>query len=169
MIKRAIGLNAPEKASRALFTALIRSDVGYGSSLWSGTSKRKLQLIEGIQRRGTNYILHYPDLDYRERLTELKLLPLSFRREIIDLTFCLKCKWELCDLNLNNFVFLTPLSRTVPPRSSDDPLLLIPKRYKTESHRVSFFNRIVPLWNQLPLTVISTIQCQHGIFQEPAL
>ena len=69
MIKRAIGFNAPEKVSRSLFTALVRSDVEYGSSLWSGTSKRNLQLIEGIQRRGTNYILHYPDIDYRERLT----------------------------------------------------------------------------------------------------
>ena len=76
---------------RSLFTAPVRSDVEYGSSLWSGTSKRNLQLIEGIQKRATNYILHYPDLDYRERLTKLKLLPLSFRREIIDQTFFLKC------------------------------------------------------------------------------
>ena len=69
MIKRAIGFNAPEKVSRSLFTALVRSDVEYGSSLWSGTSKCNLQLIEGNQRRATNYILHYPDIDYRERLT----------------------------------------------------------------------------------------------------
>ena len=107
MIKRAImaiGFNAPEKVSTSLFTVLVRSDVEYGSSLWSGTSKRNLQLIEGIQRRATNYILHYPDINYRERLSKLKLLPLSFRREIIDLTFFLECKLELCDPNLNNFV-----------------------------------------------------------------
>ena len=61
-----------------------------------------LQLIEGIQRR-VNYILYYPDLDYRERLTKSELLPLSFRRETIDLTSFLKCKLELCDFNLNNF------------------------------------------------------------------
>ena len=69
MIKRTIGFNAPGKVSRSLFTALVRSDVEYGNSLWSGTSKRILQLIEGIQRRATNYILHYPDIDYRERLS----------------------------------------------------------------------------------------------------
>ena len=79
----AIGFNVPEKVSRSLFTALVTSDVEYGSSLWSGTSKRNLQLIEGIQRRATNYILHYPDLDYRECLTKLKLPPLYFRREIL--------------------------------------------------------------------------------------
>ena len=140
MIKRAIGFNAPEKVSRSLFTALVRSDVEYGSSLWSGTSKRNLQLIEGIQRKATNYILHYPDIDYRERLSKLKLLPLSFRREIIDLTFFLKCKLELCDLNLNNFVvFNSTLQNRPTTRSSAAPLLLIPKRCKTESHRASFF------------------------------
>ena len=39
MIKRAIGFNGPEKVSRPLFTALVRSDVEYGSLLWSGTSE----------------------------------------------------------------------------------------------------------------------------------
>ena len=116
MIKRAIGFNASEKVSRSLFTALVRSDVEYGSSLWSGTSKRNLQLIEGIQKRATNYILNYPNLDYRERLPKLKRLPLSFRREIIDLTFFLKCKLELnCVTSiLITLLFLTPPSRTVP-------------------------------------------------------
>ena len=94
-----------------------------------GTSKRNLQLIEGIQRRATNYILHYPDIDYRERLSKLKLLPLSFKREIIDLTFFLKCKLELCDLNLDNFVVFNATLQNRPNiRSSADPLLLIPKR-----------------------------------------
>ena len=83
MIERAIGFNAPEKVTSSLFTALVRSDVEYDSSLRSGTSERNLQLFEGTQRRATNYILHYPDLDYRKRLTKLKLLPLSFRRELL--------------------------------------------------------------------------------------
>ena len=77
MVKRAIGYNAPEKVSQTLFTALVRSDVEYGSPLWSGTSKRNLQLLEGVQRRATNYILCYPDQDYDGRLTKLDLLPLS--------------------------------------------------------------------------------------------
>ena len=59
LVKRATGFNAPEKVSRSLFTALVRSDVEYGSSLWSGTSKRNLHLVEGILRRAINYILHY--------------------------------------------------------------------------------------------------------------
>ena len=48
MIKHLIRFSAPEKVSRSLYTALVRSDVEYGSSLWSGTSKRNLLFIEGI-------------------------------------------------------------------------------------------------------------------------
>ena len=62
----------------------------------------------------------------------MKLLPLSFRREIIDLTFFLKCKLELCDLNLYNFVvFNSTLQNRPTTGSSADALLLILKRCKT--------------------------------------
>jgi len=79
MVKRAIGFHAPLKMTKTLFTALIRSDVEYGSPLWSGTSKRNIQRLEGVQRRASNFILHYPGLGYKERLTKLDILPLSFR------------------------------------------------------------------------------------------
>ena len=161
MIKRAIGFNAPEKVSKSLFTALVRSDVEYGSSLslWSGTSKGNLQLIEGIQRRATNYILHYPDIDYRERLSKLKLLPLSFRREIIDLTFFLKCKLELCDLNLNNFVvYNSTLQNRPTTRSSADPLLLIPNVAKLNPTGLRFLIVLCPcgINRLLQLDLLST-------------
>ena len=154
MVKRAIGYNAPEKVSQTLFTALVRSDVEYGSPLWSGTSKHNLQLLEGVQRRATNYILCYPDQDYDGRLTKLDLLPLSYRREIIDLCFFFRCKLELYELDLNHFVvFNYTLLDRPNTKSSDDPLLLVPQFCKTESHKASFFNRIVPMWNQLPLSI----------------
>ena len=75
----------------------------------------------------------------KSALSKLKRLPLSFRREIIDLTFFLKCKLELCDLNFYNFVVFNSTFQNRPTTgSSADPLLLILKRCKTESHRASF-------------------------------
>ena len=140
MVKHAIGFNAPEKVSQTLFTALIRSDVEYGSPLWSGTSKRNLQLLEGVQRRATNYILCYPDQDYDGHLTKLDLSPLSYRREINDLCFFFRGKLELYELHLNHFVvFNYTLLDRPNTKSSDDPLLLVPQFCKTESHKASFF------------------------------
>ena len=81
MIMRTVGFNAPVKVTKTLYSSLIRSDLEYGSCLWSGTSKHNIQVLEGVQRRATKFILHYPDQDYKERLSSLDLLPLSLRRE----------------------------------------------------------------------------------------
>ena len=48
--------------------ALIRSDLEFGSFLWSGTSRYNIPCLEGVQRRATKFNMHYPDMDYGERL-----------------------------------------------------------------------------------------------------
>ena len=52
MIKR-----APAKVSKTLYAARIRSDC---SSVWSGTSKRNIEVFEVEQRRAIKFILGYP-------------------------------------------------------------------------------------------------------------
>ena len=150
MIKRAIGFNAPPKVSKTLYAALIRSDLEYCSSVWSGTSKRNTEVIEGVQRRATKFILGYPKLDYRDRLSQLSLLPLTYRREISDLNCFFRCKMGLYDLFLDNYVQFYSTNRSRPTtRLSSDHLKLVPQLCKTESHMSFFFQRIVPIWNQL--------------------
>ena len=57
-------------------------------------------------------ILSYPDLtdlSYPERLVKLKLLPLEYRREILDLCFFFKCLKGYIDFNVLSYVnFKTP-------------------------------------------------------------
>ena len=78
LIKRTIVYEAPVRVSKTRYSALIRSNLEYCSSVWSGTSKRNIRLIEGFQRRATKCILHYPVEDYKSRLDRLDILPLSF-------------------------------------------------------------------------------------------
>lgn len=156
MIKRAIGFNAPQNVSKTLYSALIRSNLEYGSPLWSGTSKRNIKALEGVQRRATKFILGYPDLDYKERLTEISLMPLTFRREIIDLNCFFRCRDGHYDLILDNYVQFNLADQSCPTtRSSSDHLLLKMLKCKSESHRQTYFHRIVPLWNQLPFSIRS--------------
>ena len=75
LIKRTVGFNAPVNVTKALYLALIRSDLEFGSCLWSGTSRHNVECLEGVQRRATKFIMHFPDLDYRERLGQLNLPP----------------------------------------------------------------------------------------------
>ena len=153
MIMRTVGFNAPERVTKTLYSSLIRSDLEYGSCLWSGTSKHNVQLLEGVQRRATKFIMHYPDQDYKARLTSLNILPLSLRRDKIDLLFFFRCKSGHYDLDINKFVeFRGVHNRQDHPttRSSSDLFRLKSHFCRTEAHKVTHFNRIVSLWNQLP-------------------
>ena len=67
----------------------MREDYSY----WEDYSKEKITAIERVQRRATKFILKN-DLSYPERLVTFKLLPLEYRREILDLCFFFKCLKE---------------------------------------------------------------------------
>lgn len=55
--------------------------------------------LEHVQRRATKFILR-TDLSYLERLVKLKLLPLEYIREILDLCFFFKCLKGYLDFNI---------------------------------------------------------------------
>ena len=89
MIKRAVGYNAPSSVMLNLYRTLSRGILEYSAPLWSPHCSTELTRLERVQRHMTKYILHYPDLDYKQRCIKLGILPLSYRREILDLTmFC---------------------------------------------------------------------------------
>ena len=93
---RALGFHAYIKAKKACYIAMVRSIIEYASPVWSPTYKYLIIATERIQRRATNYILKNAKrpnplhINYKERLLQLKLLPLTYRREIIDLQTFLK-------------------------------------------------------------------------------
>ena len=94
-----------------------------------------------MQRHATKYVLNnYSDMSYAERCIKRSILPLCFRREIIDLVLFYK--------HLHNYVDCDfPLHSL---RSSNKgPLLKLP-RVKTTALQVSYFYRFVRLWNSLP-------------------
>ena len=75
---------------KTLYSTLVKSQLMYGSEVWwplivSNLSKR----IEGVQRRATLWVLkkRRGELSYKERLTELNLIPLVYDREQKDLLF----------------------------------------------------------------------------------
>ena len=93
---RALGFWAPQRVKRICYLAMVRSIIEYASIIWSPRFKYLITSIEALQRRATNYILANPrrpnpnHLNYKERLTKLNMLPLSYRREIADIVFFLK-------------------------------------------------------------------------------
>ena len=146
-------------ARRSLYLALVKSQLSYATQVWSPDKIALKTQIERVQRRATRWILKQPVgvMSCRDRLLTLKLLPLTFDRELKDLVlFFYKCRKGFTDLNVYDFV--TPVShgRT---RLSNRYNLKTPV-CKTSTFQASYFNRIVKLWNYIckfsPPTSFST-------------
>lgn len=125
--------------------SLVRSQLEYASQVWSPFTKEKTTALECIQR----HAILKTDLSYPERLVKLKLLPLQYRREILDLCFFFKCLKGYIDFNVLSYVnFKTPKCNI---RNSE--ATLVKGLFKTGVFKFFFFNRIVDLWNCLPLDI----------------
>ena len=155
LIKRTVGFKAPMSVKKQLYITLVRTKLEYCSPVWGGLSKTNAVKLERIQRDATRYILDYPDFNYKERLLELNLLPLSFRREISDVNFFFKCLNNLYSLAITNFVAFTRQG-LVNTRANSDPNTLCVPKCKTVLFSKTYFNRIVNTWNTLPLSLRSS-------------
>ena len=135
------------KCRRSLYLALVRAHLCYGSELWAPQSTSKdLLRIESVQRRASKYVLQDYHSSYADRLKLLNLLPISYWYEMKDIICFYKIKSGLYDLNPEGYIdhpthHLTRFSSTNCYR---------PNLCRTAYFRSSFFNRIVPLWNNLP-------------------
>lgn len=156
LIKRTVGYKAPMIVKKKqLYIALVRSCLEYYSSVWNGTTQRNILILERIQRAATRYILQRPEFNYKERLLELGILPLTFRREYLDLCMFFKCMKNVYDFNISDHITFTNVNKQATRSTIDGIKLKIPVT-KTLMYQKLYFNRIVFLWNKLPLD----IRCQ---------
>ena len=137
---------------KSLFTALVRSHLGYCSQVWAPQSViRNIKLIESVQRRATKFICKTStDLTYRDRFIFLHLLPLNYWLEYLDLVFFYKCKANHVRIDLDNYInFCSGHIR----RAATGLYLKQNVIPRTSTFRDSFFQRIVNMWNVLPVEI----------------
>jgi hypothetical protein len=149
LIKRTLGYNAPTSVSKQLYISLVRSILEYGTPVWSGMTVHDTVLIERVQRAATRFMLHSPDIDYRERLEKLEILPLTLRRDYLDLCMFFKyCKGLLSNINAGNYVTFINNNAISTRNSEEQNKILIPIT-NTFTCQKTFFFRIVFMWNSL--------------------
>ena len=73
----------------------------YSCETWYPYTKRDIDKLEAVQRRATRWITRSDD-DYGTRLSKLKLLLLSYRRFIRDVTFLLNVINGYYDIDISN-------------------------------------------------------------------
>lgn len=107
-------------ARKTLYCSLVRPQFQYASELWSPEQITYKRMLENVQCSATKFILDYPgQISYKDRLVQLNLLPLEYRRLWKDLVFFYKCQNGLYDLDLSHIV------KKVLPIMLRDLLILI--------------------------------------------
>lgn len=142
MVMRTLGYSVSLKAKKLMYIAYVRSLLEYASQVWSPCLVKSLKIIESVQRRATKFMLNNINIPYKERLLRTKLLPLSFRRELLDL----KCLHQSL-FGSSNLRGMFPPKRGT--RYSAAPNMLRSSNAKTECYRAFYSQRANLLWNKL--------------------
>ena len=127
------------------------------SEVWAPqTTVHHLRILEGVQCQATRFILSCSykvskRSDYKSQLKSLKLLPLCYWHEFRDICFFYKCMHKYCNIIVNEYTNIIT-GRTRNAINSN----LGPTRVRTSLFRDSFFNRILPLWNNISLDIRQT-------------
>jgi len=105
-----------------------------------------MQSIKNLQRRGTRYILPNTGLSYKERLTKLKLLPLSYWHELNSIILFYKLINNQYNVHLNNLISHKN-TRTTRHSSTHD--IMVPL-CRTKLFQNSYYCILPKIWNSLP-------------------
>ena len=103
--------------------------------------------FERVQRRATKYILNDFTSDYKSRLIQMQLLPLTYILDLNDVMFFIKSLHNHHDgFNINDHIkFATGNTRL----ASSNKLHQTRSTNNTSKH--FYFNRLPRIWNTLPI------------------
>ena len=135
-----------------LFKALIRPILEYGNSVWCPHKMGDIDNIEDLQRYYTKRIIGLSNFSYEERLKKLNLPSLSYRRLRGDMI-------QVFKITHNNYDPLTTKSlfefaADTKSNTRTNGYKIIKVFTNTSSYKHFFTNRVVNLWNSLPVHVV---------------
>ena len=144
--------NITPEIFKKLYTSIVRPHLKYATPVWSPHSSTDINRIEALQRRATRLVTSLCDKTYTERLKELKLPTLEYRRVRQDLLLLWSITTENICLDQNTYCYTCPekmmLQRSLSTRTRGNSLKYQIQHH--QSHRSHFFSsRVIPLWNKL--------------------
>ena len=100
LLKRTCPLITDFKVRRTLYLSLVKSQLSYATEVWSPANVKLRTILERVERRATRWILRarIGEMSYKQRLLTLRLLPLTYDREIRDIVFLYNCIFGSTDL-----------------------------------------------------------------------
>ena len=139
---------------KQLFTSIVRPHLEYGACVWNPHLKKYINAIESVQRRATKMVPGLSNLSYKERLEQLQLPTLKYRRYRGDMIEVYKIAHNLYDKEATKefLNFRDKEKRCHDFRSHQ--FNLFKESCKKDVRVHSFRGRIVDQWNNLPSFVV---------------
>lgn len=120
----------------------------YGIVVWYPSSRKNIQLIENIQKRATKIVPELKDLPYEERLKNLNLHTLLYRRQRFDLIQIFKIINGFDNIDISKFF-------TFNDNNTRGHLFRLEKQHVRKSLRLnSFPTRCINEWNNLSEEIV---------------
>ena len=132
-----------------LYKTLVRPHLEYSCVVWDPITLRDQRLVEGVQRRATKLIPNMQSLNYEQRLVNLGLPSLQYRRMRADMIQVYKIVTGVDRVDPNMFFEFAKSSRTRGHKYK-----LCKPRCKTSFRRHVFSHRVVDIWNSLSSSVV---------------
>ena len=132
-----------------LYKTLVRPYLEYSSVVWDPATIRDQKLLEGVQRRATKLIPTIKDLSYEQRLVNLGLPSLQYRRARADMIQVYKIVHGMDRIDPTIFFELVKDFKTRGHKYK-----LCKPRCRTSFRRHTFSNRVVDTWNSLPAEIV---------------
>jgi ribonuclease P/MRP protein subunit RPP40 len=137
-----------------LYKSMVRSHLEYANCVWTPKRKGDQDKLEKVQRRATKIVPELSGKPYHCRLKILKLPTLKYRQvrgDMIEMYKLVTGKYDIsCMLHLD---FYDPLTATVSTRGNRYKLTQHHCKYDLRRHY--FTNRVTPIWNSLPDSVVT--------------
>jgi len=132
-----------------LYKAMVRPHFECANAVWCPYKKGDIEIIEKVQKRATKLIISLKHLSYSERLKQLHLPTLKYRRLRSDMIQVFKIVHKYYDVCAAVKLNFNTLSTTRGNKY---------KLQKSASHhnlrKFSFSSRVVNIWNNLPDSVV---------------
>ncbi len=140
-----------ETMDKALFLTLYKSKVRpiveYGCTVFAPLFKKDVIILEKVQRKATKCLKELRDKPYPERLRQLNLPTLVYRRERSDMIQVFKIVKGIEDTELGRFF---ELAEETGLNTRGHKLKIRKKQSSTNLRCNTFSNRVVNDWNSLP-------------------
>ena len=133
-----------------VYKGQVRPHLEYGTVIWHPHYISDIKKIENVQRRATKLIPGFKDKPYNERLEELKLFSMEYRRKRGDMIQVYKILNNMDRIDHNKFFTLCQNNNRGHSKK------MFKERIYKDLRKYSFSQRVIDDWNSLTDEIVTS-------------